>query len=318
MKYRCVICNTNNKTIFLFKNFDYISQKFFTIKKCINCNLVFTVFENKNNLNEYYPDSYYKNNKNFIGTSIQTLMKYSRFFRAYRLNSYFSKPGKILDIGCGSAFMLSLLSKKGWDCYGTERSSSSASAAMKDQSLKIIISENIENISLNMKFDVISMFHVLEHVNNPMKTIAYVKKNLKDKGFLIIEVPNFDSFQSKLTKGKWFHIDAPRHLYHFSYNSLKNILDENNFKIISFETYSLEMGFYGILQSFLNYFPFRHNFLYGFLLDKNNKKINFISLLLFLINIFISIFLFIPLFIIEIISVFLKKGSVIRIIARLN
>ena len=123
--------------------------------------------------------------------------------------------------------------------------------------------------------------------------------------------------QRYIDKNNWIHLECPRHVSHFTKKSLLNLFDIKKFKLIKISTFSLEYGFYGMLQSLLNLFLPIPNYLFSLIRSKNAKisKIplfkNFLSFILTLILIipltFISIFL-------ELISVFLKKGGVIKII----
>jgi methyltransferase family protein len=96
------------------------------------------------------------------------------------------------------------------------------------------------------------LWHVLEHLENPAETLVQVHKLLKPGGVLVIEVPNLSSFQSRLAGKHWFHLDIERHLYHFTPQGLRKLLETIHFNVMQVTTFSLEQGPFGAMQSFLN------------------------------------------------------------------
>ena len=136
---------------------------------------------------------------------------------------------------------------------------------------------------------------------------------------LLLEVPSFSSWQAKLSKGVWFHLDAPRHSYHFSIKALLEMLKSNNFKICRRSPFSLEYGQFGMIQSLLNIFSTQPNFVYSLL---KNRHANLLAKKekSFFRDIVINIGLLIPKTILgpflKFTSVLVNKGGVIRITSR--
>jgi SAM-dependent methyltransferase len=226
---------------------------------------------------------------------------------------------KILDVGCGRGQFIYLMQKKGWLVHGTETSSTSAMAAKKkvgDDA--ILINKDLEKLkNIDTCFDIITFWHVLEHLNEPKKMVNLIEKKLINKGYVVVEVPNFESFQHLINKNSWIHLDCPRHVTHFTKKGLINFFDNKKFKIIKSSTLSFEYGFYGMLQSLLNLFIPVPNYLF-FLIRKKNAKIAKISFIKNYLSLFLTITLFIPLLIVsiifELIAVILKKGGALRIV----
>jgi SAM-dependent methyltransferase len=225
----------------------------------------------------------------------------------------------MLDVGCGRGELLYLMKKKGWVVYGTEASSISNIAAKKKVGEKeILIDKDFEKLkNIDINFDIITFWHVLEHLNKPKEVLNLIEKKLANNGYIIIEVPNFDSLQHLINKNNWIGLDCPRHITHFTKESLINFLDNKKFKIIKSSTLSFEFGFYGMLQSLLNLFVPIPNYLF-FLIRKRNAKINEIYLKKKYLSLLLTIFLFVPLLIIsiilELIAVSLNRGSILRIV----
>jgi ubiquinone/menaquinone biosynthesis C-methylase UbiE len=138
-----------------------------------------------------------------------------------------------LDIGCGAGGFLLDMQKEGWDVYGCDISPDSCEKSKNAAGLKNIYNEDV--LSLNLPenfFDVITLWHVLEHLTKPKDTLIKVNKLLKDDGILIIESPDFSSIQSKFFKSKWFPLDLPRHIYQFSPKTVKKLLNSVNLEIL--------------------------------------------------------------------------------------
>ena len=132
------------------------------------------------------------------------------------------------------------MKKKGWSVYGTEASLVSASAAKKKVGEKsVFVNQNLEEIKrISSNFDLITLWHVLEHLQDPKKIFNLVEEKLTNKGYIVIEVPNFNSLQHKINKNNWLHLDCPRHVTHFTREGLVNFFDNKKFRIVKSSTLS--------------------------------------------------------------------------------
>ena len=161
------------------------------------------------------------------------------------------------------------MKKRGWQVFGTEVSLVSASTAKRKVGNNfVLINKNLEDMkNVGDNFDIITLWHVLEHLAEPKKIINLIEEKLINKGFVVIEVPNFNSLQHWISKNKWIYLDCPRHLTHFTRIGLENFIKNKKFKTIKSSTLSLEFGFYGMLQSILDLFVPFPNYLF-FLIRK--------------------------------------------------
>ncbi len=137
-----------------------------------------------------------------------------------------AKP-KILDIGCGTGDFLVACDKKGFEVFGVEPSVNAKNIAKQ----KIIktdfnIKNSIFDLDTDIKYDVITMWHVLEHVPDLEKYILKLKSLLQPNGILIIAVPNYKSYDAKYYKEFWAAYDVPRHLWHFSKKSISLLFNK--------------------------------------------------------------------------------------------
>ena len=143
------------------------------------------------------------------------------------INSLQTNKGKILDIGAGTGDFLSVAKNDGWQTIGVEPSDR-AKAIAKSKGVSFVEeTSELENYS----FDVISMWHVLEHVPDLDKQIKELKRLLKPTGTLIIAVPNFKSFDAKHYGKFWAAYDVPIHFWHFSKTSIKLLFEKEEMKL---------------------------------------------------------------------------------------
>ena len=141
-----------------------------------------------------------------------------------------AKNKRFLDVGSGSGQFLYEMKQFGMDIYGVEPSDFDEKTA-KEKKLNILKSDLIKANYPSNYFDIITFNHVLEHVNNPLKTIKEIHRILKKDGALIIGVPNSNSLAYWLFKKNWYQLDVLRHLFNFSDKNLGNLLKKEGFKI---------------------------------------------------------------------------------------
>ena len=140
------------------------------------------------------------------------------------INSYQPLKGRILDIGAGTGDFLLECKNQNWDILGIEPNDKAKGIAVGKG---IKFGDTIEKLESN-SFDVITMWHVLEHVSDVEHQIAELKRLLKPSGTIIIAVPNFKSYDAKYYKEFWAAYDVPRHLWHFSKTAIEKLFDKQN------------------------------------------------------------------------------------------
>lgn len=147
------------------------------------------------------------------------------------INSFGFKDKTILDIGCGTGHFLQICDKNGWQITGVEPDESAKKIAnsITNNSVKDI--ETLYSFEKN-SFDVITLWHVLEHLPDLEKQVKLFEKLLKPDGRLIIAVPNHKSFDAKYYKSFWAAYDVPRHLWHFNRESIERLMGKLNLKLI--------------------------------------------------------------------------------------
>jgi len=132
------------------------------------------------------------------------------------------QKGKLLDIGSGTGDFLVEAKNQGWDILGFEPNKDAKNLAVNKG---VTFTEDIFSLSEN-SFDVVTMWHVLEHVPNLEEYIANLKRIIKPTGTVIIAVPNYKSYDAKYYNRFWAAYDVPRHLWHFSKISIKRLFSD--------------------------------------------------------------------------------------------
>jgi SAM-dependent methyltransferase len=157
------------------------------------------------------------------------------------------KTGQILDVGTGTGFFLNEMKVNGWQVTGTEKSSNARDFAKKEFNLENLPSEKLFSLKDN-SFDVITLWHVLEHIhllNENMETFARL---LKNDGKLIIAVPNHDSADAKHYKEFWAAYDVPRHIWHFAPKQMQLLGEKHGFKLLSLHTMPFDSFYVAMLS----------------------------------------------------------------------
>lgn len=235
-KRNCPSCSNN-------KNHQLLKKDGFFIVQCKKCSLIFVnPILNKQKYIEAYKSQEYQEVMKSLGEKSHKY-RVERFGRerANFLKNYFTKKKlNILDIGCSTGFFLEACKDMGWDCEGLELNPSAVNFG-RNRDLKIYQKE-LYNFKTKKKYDVITMFDVLEHLTNPKKIILAAKKLLKKNGYIYVYVPNWNCASRILMTEKNCHFIWPtHHLTYFSPQTLENFFKKMNFKMINWETQGLDL-----------------------------------------------------------------------------
>jgi len=186
-----------------------------------------------NILSKYYESDDYishtDNKKGIVSFLYQTVKKKSLKNKLNLITSLKKDAKSVLDIGAGTGDFLNFVKSDTRSVFGIEPNQKARELAHQK---RIYLEENLNDIK-GKSFDVITMWHVLEHIANLEETIKEVEALLNPNGILIIAVPNFNSFDAAYYKNYWAAFDVPRHLWHFSRNTMKNLFSD---KLILQET----------------------------------------------------------------------------------
>lgn len=236
-KRMCPSCNYSKSSLLLKKDG-------FSIVKCNKCNLIYVnpILDSEKYLKAYQSKTY----QNIV----KSLGEKSHIYRVKRfgeertnyLKNFLKNKKKInlLDIGCSTGFFIEAAKKEGWNCEGLELNPSAVNFGLK-RGLRIFQS-TLENFKTKKKYDIITLFDVLEHLSNPRQMINQTKKLLKKNGLLYVYVPNWNCASRILMKEQNCHFIWPtHHLTYFTPKTLQSFFNKLKFKLIDWETQGLDL-----------------------------------------------------------------------------
>lgn len=223
----------NAKKIYLTVKDYTVSKETFGLYRDAKYDMLITFPKpSKEELSKYYESEDYishSNKKNGLISFIYQIVRSFTLKNKLNIIEHFQKDkGTLLDIGAGTGHFLDLAQKNNWSVTGIEPNDGAKQTAAKKG---IPFIENIQNLP-SESYDVITMWHVLEHVFDLDEQINELKRVLKPNGVLLIAVPNFRSFDAKYYKQFWAAFDVPRHLWHFSKKSIKVLFQEKEMKVV--------------------------------------------------------------------------------------
>lgn len=231
---QCPVCNSIRNKPFLLCMDHTVSRETFQIVECESCGFKYTnPRPESQNLGKYYKSEEYVSHTNtkkgFINSTYQTVRKYT-LLKKLQLISKFCKTGNILDIGCGTGEFLGTCKKAKWTTLGIEPDPDARKMAIQNHDLDVKGEEYLKELN-DQSFDIITMWHVLEHVPHLNERIQELKRLIKPNGVIIIAVPNCDSLDAKIYKENWAAYDVPRHLYHFTPKDIDSIFRKFDMKV---------------------------------------------------------------------------------------
>ena len=216
------------------------------------------------NLDDYYNHTEYishtDQNKTFIDKIYKWIKTYSLKRKVNLINNLNCKSKNILDLGAGTGDFLKVAQSHGWSIYGVEPSKLAKEKAHK----KNVTLYNKLNELPKQKFDVITLWHVLEHIPTLEQTIIEIKAKLENEGYLIIAVPNYKSYDAKYYKQYWAAYDTPRHLWHFSKQSIRILFEDIGMKVLNIKPMLFDSFYVSLLSE--KYKKGKTNYIMAFLI----------------------------------------------------
>ena len=227
----------------------FLTGEDFEIYEDSKTGVLYTLPQPIENLGKYYES------ENYISHTDGKKSVFERFYQIaksinlndkLKLINKIANGKKILDYGCGVGDYLEHMQKNGYDVLGMEPNDSARKIAQSKIGKDKVVSTELEQI--NEKFDVITLWHVLEHIPNLNEIIAQLKNHLTENGTLIIAVPNHQSYDAKYYGEKWAAYDVPRHLWHFTEDSIRKLFNNFGMKIESVHPMKLDAFYVSLLS----------------------------------------------------------------------
>jgi len=214
----CPICDSVNFSNYISIKDRVFNENSFNLVKC-KCDLIYiNPRPTLDELSKYYSSNYFphKKSKSYFDKIYSFVQKITFYWKKSIINKYSSK-GTIIDIGSGKGEFVEYMNQSGWKAYPNDP-----------------YYQKSENT--NIKADIITMWHSLEHVHNLNLLFSNIDKKIKSNTILYIAVPNILAYERSYFKKNWIAYDPPRHLYHFSKETMILLLKKYNFKIIKTKT----------------------------------------------------------------------------------
>jgi len=234
----CPICNAASiRPVLTAKDYT-VSHKEFEIWECETCTLRFTQYvPDVIAINAYYQSENYISHSNTNEGLVNRLYHFVRkqtLARKRRLVVTTTKnpEGKLLDIGAGTGAFVQHMQLNGWQATGLEPDEKARQRAAEAHEVNLLPIEELASLSSDT-FDAVTMWHVLEHVHALHDCINRLKEIIKPGGFVFIAVPNYTCYDANVYKSYWAAYDVPRHLYHFSPASMKQLFEIHGLKLRS-------------------------------------------------------------------------------------
>lgn len=245
----CPICKGTNLKHFLDCTDYTVSREVFSLKQCAVCQFAFTEPKpDEGSIGKYYLSENYIShtggNKNLFDKVYLALRNFTlKWKRKVVLRN---STGKLLlDIGCGTGEFIKEMKANGWDTTGVEPSALARTAAEKKTGINI--KESYFELEDNI-YDVITLWHVLEHLYDLADALKKFHNLLKKSGTIFIAVPNFQSYDALHYNSYWAGYDVPRHPWHFRKDNMKMLLEKNGFRIVKILPMHLDSFYVSLLS----------------------------------------------------------------------
>ncbi|MDD3743120.1 MAG: class I SAM-dependent methyltransferase [Lentimicrobiaceae bacterium] len=232
----CQICNGSDFTHYLDLQDYFLTGEPFVIYQCTNCGLLLTYPQPKEQeLSRYYQSEDYISHSNkqsdFLSRVYQRVRLYT-LTRKVQLIQRYSSGKNILDIGCATGEFLARCKDYGFNVTGAEPDKQSGDYARVNYGIKVYNPLDLSTLEAQ-SFDVITQWHVLEHVSDLNSRFSLLQKLLKSDGVCLIALPNPASADAAHYKKFWAAYDVPRHLFHFKQPAIKILADKHGFSTIA-------------------------------------------------------------------------------------
>lgn len=247
---KCPLCEGESFKNKIICNDYLVSNESFVIVRCENCALEFTNPRPKPEfISNFYKSESYISHSNKITDLTSILYRIARFFalkKKLKLINKLSTKGHILDYGCGTGAFLNICKKGGWKTSGVEPDQNAQTIAR--QISNIPITSNLKTLEDETTFDIITLWHVLEHISDLNQTIRELKQRIAKNGKLIVAVPNHEAYDQQIYKEHWAAYDLPRHLYHFDQKTMRTLMKNHHLKLVKTLPMKLDAYYVSLLS----------------------------------------------------------------------
>jgi len=249
----CPLCGSENPGLHIQTNDFFLTGEPFSLFRCTFCGFVFTQdHPDEENIGRYYAsEDYLSHNDSAKGFS-SALYRFSRSImlrmkRRIIESATGLKKGNLLDTGSGTGHFLAEMKRAGWDVQGIEINEKARNYSTSVHGVNVIDPGMILSIPSG-SYDCITMWHVLEHFQDPFSYASEILRLLKPDGICIIALPNRSSYDATYYKKFWAAYDVPRHLWHFSPLTFSLFAEKTGFRLRSIRRLPLDVFYISMLS----------------------------------------------------------------------
>lgn len=231
----CILCGRTEKTkLFDAKPVGFPSSKAFHLMQCSGCGLVvLDPVPAPEELSGFYPTVYYDESEDSVRSKTPSMFKQEKF----AVVDKFRKSGFLLDLGCGTGGFVERMKKHGWKVHAADFSKNACRLASEKIGPENVFCTDFLKIGVaDSTYDVVTLWHVIEHLPNPAEVLEKIHQLLKDDGIVVICCPNFNSWLRRIFKDKWYPLSVPHHLFHWTPKTLGILLKKTGFEVLEQKT----------------------------------------------------------------------------------
>jgi 2-polyprenyl-3-methyl-5-hydroxy-6-metoxy-1,4-benzoquinol methylase len=262
----CPLCNGRRSTL-LYRVTDPSGRiaGVFELRRCLGCELVYVdPRPGDHALASLYDEDFYFSTGWSYETLASWVIEFIQTRRRLRVERYV-RPGRLLDIGSGDGRFVHHMARHGWDATGIDFSPAALEFARRIHNGGRFLQGSLEDCDFpSGSLDLITLWQVLEHIGEPRPLLRRCHELLTRGGLFVASVPNIDGLSSRLTRERWWGLDVPRHLVHYSPATLNRSLERAGFRVIRIRHRSLQYDPYALLHSSLDWVFTRRHFLSDF------------------------------------------------------
>lgn len=235
----CDICGSSRRTPFLNRP-DRVSGETFQLVRCNECGLIY--LRNRpalESIASYYPEDYecYTQTDGLGSTQESWHHRRAMNMKMGFIEKHAEKPGRLLDIGCGTGDFLVSARERGWQVKGIELVDRAAKIARERRDLDVKTG-SIDDLEIPPEsYQLVTMWDVLEHLPSPRRALQMIHDLLENNGLLVFSIPNLKSFDRYLFGGSWIGWDVPRHLHLFDAKNIDQLCEISGFRKIEEKTF---------------------------------------------------------------------------------